>query len=96
MFDTIVAFAQPAGERTGSSSKMDGTCVDIATGSGQAVSPLAARFTRVLALDASASQINEAKTLALPNVEFIVGDAHATQLPANSADLVTVGQALHW
>lgn len=31
-----------------------------------------------------------------PGVEYRVADAHATGLPSNCADLVTVAQALHW
>ncbi|MEW5313010.1 MAG: hypothetical protein WDW38_004606 [Sanguina aurantia] len=94
MFDSIFAFAQLPPRHTGKT--RSGTCIDIATGSGQALGPLAAQFARVLALDCSETQIKEARACAPGDVEFIIGDAHQTQLPGRSADLITVGQALHW
>ena len=46
------------------------------------------------ATDTSPSQISNAPSI--PNVEFMVGDAHDTRLPGGGADLVTIAQALHW
>ncbi|GAX78690.1 hypothetical protein CEUSTIGMA_g6128.t1 [Chlamydomonas eustigma] len=68
--------------------------IDVATGTGQAISPIAAKFTRVLGLDVSKSQVDNATPF--PNVEYSVRDAHDTQLPGGEADLVTVAQAMHW
>jgi ubiquinone/menaquinone biosynthesis C-methylase UbiE len=68
--------------------------VDIATGSGQAAQVLASKFERVVGLDANDQQLSCAK--GHPNIEYAVGDAHATGLPDSCADLVTVAQALHW
>jgi ubiquinone/menaquinone biosynthesis C-methylase UbiE len=68
--------------------------VDAATGSGQAALGLAAHFDRVVALDASASQLAHAAPH--PRVEYRVGRAEASGLPDAVADLVTVAQALHW
>jgi SAM-dependent methyltransferase len=70
------------------------TAWDCATGSGQAAIGLARRFDRVVATDASASQIANAPTA--PNIEYQVAPAEASGLPDHSADLITVAQALHW
>ena len=67
---------------------------DCGTGSGQAVPGLASQFARVVATDASAAQVAEARPI--PNVEFRVAPAEASGLPDRSADLITVAQALHW
>ena len=67
---------------------------DCAAGTGQATSDLAARFERVIAMDASAEQIAAAQPIA--NVEYRVAPAEQPGLPDSSADLVTVAQALHW
>lgn len=71
-----------------------GLAWDCATGTGQAAIPLAARFERVVATDASDDQIAGAPTVA--NIEFRVAPAHKSGLPDASVDLVTVAQALHW
>ncbi|MFN0177669.1 MAG: class I SAM-dependent methyltransferase [Gemmatimonadales bacterium] len=67
---------------------------DCATGSGQAVAGLARRFERVVATDASADQLKNARPF--PNVEYRVARAEASELEAGSVDLITVAQALHW
>jgi SAM-dependent methyltransferase len=67
---------------------------DCATGSGQAAVALANHFDRVIATDASEAQI--AAAVAHPRVEYRVGPAESSGLAPDSADLVTVGQALHW
>jgi SAM-dependent methyltransferase len=67
---------------------------DCATGNGQAAVALAPFFRRVVATDASARQIAEAR--AQPGVEYRVAPAERTDLADGSADLVTVAQALHW
>ena len=67
---------------------------DCATGNGQAARDLARYFQTVIATDGSAEQI----ALAAPvdNVEFRVAAAEASGLAPQSADVVTVAQALHW
>lgn len=72
----------------------DQQTLDVATGNGQAAIALADHFQKVIALDASASQIASAQ----PNdrVEYRVAPAEATGLPAQSCDAITVAQALHW
>ena len=67
---------------------------DCATGSGQAAVPLADRFERVIATDASREQILHATPH--PRVSYGVALADASGLADASVDLVTVAQALHW
>ena len=67
---------------------------DCATGNGQAAVPLAGRFEAVVATDASARQVEEAKRH--PRVLYAVAGAEAAPLATGSVDLVTVAQALHW
>ena len=67
---------------------------DCAAGSGQATLDLARHFTRVIATDASRAQIDTAPRC--PNVEYRITPAEASGLPAATADLITVAQALHW
>lgn len=67
---------------------------DCGTGSGQAAIQLAERFERVIATDASREQIEQA--IPHPGVEYRVEPAGKTSLQAGSADLITVGIAVHW
>ncbi|ADE12435.1 class I SAM-dependent methyltransferase [Sideroxydans lithotrophicus] len=67
---------------------------DCGAGNGQATVELAARFEQVLATDISAAQLAAAPPRA--NVEYRAAPAEASGLPAQSADLVTIAQALHW
>jgi SAM-dependent methyltransferase len=67
---------------------------DCATGSGQAAVPLAKHFERVFATDASAAQLANARPD--PRIEYRTAPAEDSGLPAESVDLVTVAQALHW
>ncbi len=72
--------------------------VDVGAGTGQAALPLAKRFRRVVATDLSAGQLANATTAAevAPNIDWRVAVAEDTGVAAQSADLVTVAQALHW
>ncbi|TLX58624.1 SAM-dependent methyltransferase [Stutzerimonas nosocomialis] len=67
---------------------------DCATGSGQAAVDLARHFEEVIATDASASQIAQARPH--PRVRYATAPADASGLDSASVDLVTVAQALHW
>ena len=67
---------------------------DCATGNGQAAIALAGYFEQVVATDASAAQIDAAT--AHPRVTYRVATAEESGLRRDSANLVTVGQALHW
>lgn len=70
------------------------TAWDCGCGNGQASRGLARHFVRVIATDASASQIAQAPPI--QNVEFRVAPAERPGLPPASVDLVAVAQALHW
>jgi 2-polyprenyl-3-methyl-5-hydroxy-6-metoxy-1,4-benzoquinol methylase len=67
---------------------------DCATGNGQAARSLARYFDRVIATDASASQVNNAETV--EGVTYRVEPAESSGFEAQSVDLITVAQALHW
>ncbi len=67
---------------------------DCATGNGQAARSLTPFFDRVIATDASEQQIASAEQH--PNIEFRMALAETSGLDANSIDLITVAQALHW
>ena len=66
---------------------------DAGTGNGQAAVALAEHFDRVIATDPSANQLEAATPH--PRVEYRVA-AELGGLDDDSADLVTVAQALHW
>ena len=68
--------------------------LDCACGSGQVARPLAQRFARVIATDASLQQLTSAPPI--ENVSLCAAVAEAAPLAAGTVDLVTVGQALHW
>jgi ubiquinone/menaquinone biosynthesis C-methylase UbiE len=67
---------------------------DCATGSGQAAVELANVFERVIATDASEKQVANAERH--PRVEYRIATAEESGLESNTADLITVAQALHW
>jgi SAM-dependent methyltransferase len=67
---------------------------DCATGNGQAARKIAPFFRQVIATDASEQQI--ANAAACKNVEFRIAPAEKSGLASESANLVTVAQALHW
>ena len=67
---------------------------DCATGSGQAALALAPHFRKVVATDASADQIAQARPHG--GVDYRVAPAEGSGLPTASVDLVSVAQALHW
>ena len=65
---------------------------DAGTGNGQVAVALAEHFETVVATDASAEQI--AVAVPHPRVSYAVAPAEDSKV--TGADLVTVGQALHW
>lgn len=67
---------------------------DCGTGTGQAALGLAEHFARVVATDASAKQLAEARPH--PRVEYAAAPAERCPLPDGVADLVVAAQALHW
>ncbi len=70
------------------------TAWDCAAGSGQASVDLAAHFTRVIATDISAAQLDAAPVC--PNISYRVASAENSGLESQSVDLICVAQALHW
>lgn len=66
---------------------------DVGTGSGQAAVALTAHFEHVIASDPSEKQVLSATPH--PRVEYFIA-AEEDGLADESADLVTVAQALHW
>ena len=68
--------------------------LDCGTGNGQAAVELAKHFARVVATDPSAAQIEQATRR--PNIEYRLAPAERSGLAAQSVDLVTAAQALHW
>lgn len=70
-----------------------GLAWDAGTGSGQAAVGLASRFARVIATDPSAQQIAHAHRH--DHISYCIA-AERTDLAAQSVDLVTAAQALHW
>lgn len=67
---------------------------DAGCGSGQLSRPLARRFRRVIATDASPEQISAGGRI--PGVEFLCAPAEAPGLPPSSVDLSVAAQAAHW
>ncbi|MEO8446103.1 MAG: class I SAM-dependent methyltransferase [bacterium] len=68
--------------------------VDCASGNGQAAIGIAGYFDKVIALDASTSQIENA--IKNDKVEYRIAKAEATGIDTRSADLVTIATAIHW
>lgn len=67
---------------------------DCGAGSGQFTQLLAPYFEHVLATDISEAQLQQAPYF--ENVSYQVQAAEQTSIPAQSIDLVTVAQAIHW
>lgn len=68
--------------------------LDIGAGNGQAAAGLAHFFEQVVAIDPSEEQI--ANALPTAGVQFHVARAENTGCRDACADVITVGQALHW
>ena len=68
--------------------------VDCGTGNGQAAVELAAHFEKVLGVDPSQKQIDNA--VPHPRVGYQVSAAEKLPVADHSVDLLTVAQAFHW
>ena len=68
--------------------------LDCGTGNGQAAAGLARHFAQVVAIDGSPEQLRHA--MPVTNVDYRCAPAESTGLAAESVDLVTAAQALHW
>ena len=67
---------------------------DCATGNGQVARALAPFFKKIIATDASETQIEAAESD--PKIDYRIASAEASGLEDSSVDLITVAQALHW
>lgn len=67
---------------------------DVGAGTGISARPLAARGSRVIAIEPNAEMRNAAEPH--PHVEWRDGTAEATGLTDSSVDLVLCAQAFHW
>jgi ubiquinone/menaquinone biosynthesis C-methylase UbiE len=73
--------------------------IDVACGSGQLTHLLAPHFKKATGIDRSFEQLSNATVDGESkgsNLTFTPGSAFALPLEANSVDLVTVAQGLHW
>jgi SAM-dependent methyltransferase len=74
-------------------------CLDVGTGPGTVARQLAKRGAIVTGLDPAQSLMDEAARLdaaAGVRVDYVVGKAEDTGLPAAQFDVVTAGQCWHW
>jgi SAM-dependent methyltransferase len=71
-----------------------GAAWDCGTGNGQVAVRLAEKFQSVSATDISAKQLEEADKK--DNIQYLVARAEQTPFEAESFDLITVAQAVHW
>lgn len=67
---------------------------DCATGTGQAAVDLVPYFDKIIATDASASQIEHAEQH--PKIIYYTAPAEDCKIESASVDLVTVATAIHW
>jgi SAM-dependent methyltransferase len=67
---------------------------DCATGNGQAAASLTPFFKKVIATDASESQLKNATHH--PAIEYRKATAENSGIPSHSVDLITVATAIHW
>ncbi len=70
------------------------TAWDCATGNGQAAIGLEPYFDKIIATDASSSQIEHAELH--PKIEYHTATAENSGLESDSIDLLTVATAIHW
>lgn len=67
---------------------------DCGTGNGQAAVGLSAHFDRVIATDASRSQL--AHVVRQERIEYVAAQAEAPPIAPHTVDLITAAQAMHW
>ena len=70
------------------------TALDVATGNGQVAGALSEHFKKVFATDISQKQLDNA--IKKDNIVYRVSAAENTDFDANTFDLITVAQAIHW
>ena len=95
LYDALFRFTEVAAMASGvPSSDCRHLAIDVACGSGQMALPIAEKYDKVLAFDSSPEQLKHAPQVA--NIEFSVATAEEIPVETDAADLVTVGQSLHW
>jgi ubiquinone/menaquinone biosynthesis C-methylase UbiE len=67
---------------------------DCGTGNGQVAVELSHAFEHIWATDISANQLKQAPSLA--HITYLQTRAEQTPFPADTFDLITVAQAIHW
>ena len=86
--------------RERASTQLFDVAVDVACGTGQSTFLLHNSFKKIVGLDISETQIEQAKKKQTENdyknVEFVVGDAHDIPMESSSVDLLTCAMAWHW
>jgi len=75
-------------------SKHHQTAWDCATGTGQSAVSLSNYYSKIIATDASASQIKNAEKK--QGVVYQIATAENSHIDTGSIDLITVAQAFHW
>lgn len=81
------------------SSNHRGTALDLGCGTGISTLPLCDHFKRVIGVDVSESQLEEARKAGAKHegLSYRVGLAHDLSFQEDgSVDLITIAQALHW
>ena len=95
---TDIILSYMARERAGT--QLFDVAVDVACGTGQSTFLLHNSFKKIVGLDISETQIEQAKKKQTENdfkdVEFVVGDAHDIPMESSSVDLLTCAMAWHW
>lgn len=70
--------------------------IDLGSGSGLSTRWAATWAGHVIGVEPGHDMRSVASRRPVPNVEYVAGTSDATGLPANSADIVLVVQAMHW
>ena len=71
-----------------------GLVVDLGCGTGLSTVPWSGRARQVVGIESNPFMLRRARRA--PGVEYRLTSAHATGLPAGSADIVTCSQSFHW
>jgi SAM-dependent methyltransferase len=88
------SYPDPLGQFLAAVAPATSVAVDCGCGSGQLSGLLASRFSRVVAIDASAAQIAAAAGHA--RISYRLAAAEATGVKNASADLIAAAQSAHW
>lgn len=77
-----------------------GVALDVACGSGQSTFYLKDTFKKIIGVDISKAQLEEANSKCraqnIHNIQFRLGSAMELPVESESVDVVTTAQALHW